>query len=86
MVINPISVCFIVNPSAFVNVPVSVPELAITIRLVVLPLSLIASTIWPNLGTRSFFQTIIKIAFVNRSIFKFKAFNKGKPIFNCFEF
>jgi hypothetical protein len=74
--VNTVSVGLIVFPLAFIYVAIGMPELSTAVSLVLAPLTLILSVIGPYLDTRSVSHIILKVAFVNSSIFEGKFLDK----------
>ena len=72
MNINTVPVSFIVFPLAFIDVTISMPELSAAVSLVLAPFTLILSVIGPNLDTWSVSHIILKVAFINSSVFEGK--------------
>ena len=61
---------FVVTPLAVEYITIDVVENAATVRLVIAPLALIASAIWPSLLAKSVAETTQPLTAVHCSVFK----------------
>ena len=61
---------FVVTPFAVEYITIDVVENATTVRLVIAPLALIASAIWPSLLAESVAETTQPLTAVHCSVFK----------------
>jgi hypothetical protein len=69
--INTIAIRLVVLPLALKNVAINVPELSFAARLVVPPVSFIASSIWPHLNTVTMLHVAKPLTLVDGSILKY---------------
>jgi hypothetical protein len=70
MDINSISIGLVVKPFSFENVAINVPELAMSASLIESPMSLILSSVLPNLNSISMLHISEPLASVGCSIFE----------------
>ena len=61
---------FVVTPLAVEYITIDVVENATTVRLVIAPLALIASAIWPSLLAKSVTETTQPLTAVHCTVFK----------------
>ena len=59
MLIESIAVSFIVLPISLINITICVPELTLTVCLVIVPFSFVFTTVGPNLGTPTLLDTLL---------------------------
>jgi hypothetical protein len=79
--VDSISVGFIVFPLSFVDVTVSMPELAAAVCFIFSPLSLVLGIIWPDLDSRTMSHIIDQISLVDSSILKSQFLDELEALF-----
>lgn len=70
MAICPFAFSFVVNPFSFIYVTIRMNKFALTVRLIVSPLTFIPRTIWPQLVTEPIPHTIEPLSSVHCPIFQ----------------
>ena len=65
MLINSVSIGFVVGPLTFISVAFNMSEFAVTARFVVLPFSVVSGAIWPSLATCAITKSILPLTFIN---------------------
>ena len=68
MLIGAMAVSFVVQPLTFINVPVSMDQSSVTVRLVSLPLAIILGSVLPHLLPVAVFHSIEELSCVNGSV------------------
>ena len=71
MGVNSVSVSLVILPFTIEYVSVYMPELALSMCLVVLPLTLVPSTIRPNLDPTAVSNRTPPLSFVDGTVFEF---------------
>ena len=74
--VNSVSVGLVVLPFAFVDVAVGMPELSATVSLVFPPFTFVLGIVWPDLHSWSVPHLVLKISFINCSVFEGKFLNE----------
>ena len=65
MLVEPITVSFVIDPLAFINVAISMPKLPLAISFIVVPFTLVFAAIRPQLHSPARFEScFVNVAFV----------------------
>ncbi len=65
--VNSVSICFVVQPCAIINIAVGMKEFSFSACLVELPLAFISRIVWPDHRATSVPETALPLASVNSS-------------------
>jgi hypothetical protein len=70
MNVCPETICFVVDPISFIDVPVDVYELSISMSSIVTPESFIACAVWPDLDAKTITEATNPLPLVSRTCFE----------------